>query len=189
MILRDELEDDVNRIVYWREYPPYWLDPVNKIKNPDVTDDTFFIMDLKAKKQKQINQTVSFLDENSEGGIVVAVVPSHDPATRDSGIRRVAQQLALLERIDGTSCLLRHTQAPKKSGGGSRDKAIDLRTIRVVNPEIIKGRLVLLLDDVTSTGGSLEACKRLLQNAGAKNVQCLAIGKTVHKCPFPQLMP
>jgi predicted amidophosphoribosyltransferase len=40
------------------------------------------------------------------------------------------------------------------------------------------GREVLLLDDVTTSGSSLEACKRLLLDAGAAAVKCAALGRT-----------
>lgn len=43
---------------------------------------------------------------------------------------------------------------------------------------LIKGKNVLLLDDVRTTGNSLSACKQVLEEAGALTVQCLALGQT-----------
>lgn len=39
----------------------------------------------------------------------------------------------------------------------------------------IKGRTVILFDDVVTTGASMSACVQILKNAGAKNILCIAI--------------
>jgi predicted amidophosphoribosyltransferase len=55
-----------------------------------------------------------------------------------------------------------------------------LDSIKVVKPDLIKGRRVLLLDDVKTSGNSLIACKELLLKAGAKEVVMVALGRTTH---------
>ena len=42
----------------------------------------------------------------------------------------------------------------------------------------ISGKNVLVIDDITTTGCTLTACRNLLLKNGAKNVVCLAFGKT-----------
>jgi len=48
----------------------------------------------------------------------------------------------------------------------------------VRNESVVKGRQVLLLDDVTTTGTSLKAGKYLIERAGAKIVALLALART-----------
>ena len=43
----------------------------------------------------------------------------------------------------------------------------------------ISGEIVLLMDDITTTGNSLYACKKILMDRGAETVEMFALGKTV----------
>lgn len=43
----------------------------------------------------------------------------------------------------------------------------------------ITGEIVLLMDDITTTGNSLYACKDILLENGAETVEMFALGKTV----------
>lgn len=55
-----------------------------------------------------------------------------------------------------------------------------MNSIRVEHAELIQGREVLLLDDVTTSGNSLVACRQLLLEAGAARVKYMALGRTTH---------
>lgn len=112
--------------------------------------------------------------------IAIAVVPSHDPAAGFSGIHQLAQALARQSRIDATACLVRFRKIPKLATGGSRSVARHMSSIQVEHPEIIQGCEVLLLDDVTTSGNSLVACRLLLLEAGAARVKYMALGRTTH---------
>jgi predicted amidophosphoribosyltransferase len=79
---------------------------------------------------------------------------------------------------DASGCLVRIKKIAKLAHGGDRSKNVHLESIEVRNPGLIKGRDVLLLDDVAKTGNSLEACAELLIKAGARSVECATIGKT-----------
>ena len=81
-------------------------------------------------------------------------------------------------RIDGSGCLVRTKKIEKLAHGGDRSQDIHLESIVVKNVNLIKGKDILLLDDVTKTGNSLEACTLLLLEAGARSVQRATIGKT-----------
>lgn len=185
MVLRRQLSDSVDGVVTLVEYHPYWATDElgNRVRNSMRDANTTMIMDLKggdARTQARIvKELAGRLEPNIEDDVVVCVVPSHDPAVRSTGIRKLGMVLARGKRTDGTGCLVRHKKVEKKSTGGSRDERVDLESIRVENPELVVGRAVLLLDDVTTTGGSMEACRLLLREAGARYVQGLAIGRTV----------
>lgn len=45
----------------------------------------------------------------------------------------------------------------------------------VRKPEVVRGRTILLLDDIVTTGSTINEAKRVLLEAGAKQVVCLAV--------------
>jgi predicted amidophosphoribosyltransferase len=53
------------------------------------------------------------------------------------------------------------------------------RAFQVPDPARIRGRTVLLLDDVLTTGATAEACARALKRAGAARVHVLALARVV----------
>jgi predicted amidophosphoribosyltransferase len=108
---------------------------------------------------------------------VIAIVPPSDPAKRGPGIVKLAKRLAALTPLsDATSALVRHTKIAKLGSGESRDVQVHLDSIRV-NAQLIVADRVFLLDDVLSTGNSMLACRQLLEDAGASDVICMALGR------------
>ncbi len=80
--------------------------------------------------------------------------------------------------IDGTSVIKRIKEMPKKTSGGIRDLSTEIESLKVENENIIKGKQVLLLDDVTTSGTSLIAGKHILEKVGAKIVVMHALALT-----------
>lgn len=71
---------------------------------------------------------------------------------------------------------------PTRQQTGLSDKA-RRRNVRgafqVRAPERVTGRTVLLIDDVMTTGATLHACAEVLLTAGAAEVRCFTLGRTV----------
>lgn len=56
---------------------------------------------------------------------------------------------------------------------------VELESISV-NPNMtVEGDVVLIVDDVTTSGASLEACRNILLEHGARRVAMLALGQSV----------
>lgn len=115
---------------------------------------------------------------SAEEEYAICVIPGHLRGTAPSGIRTIAERLCLPPRIDGTKVLSRAYMMQKKASGGVRDSKEEIDSLIVRDESIIKGRQVLLLDDVTTTGTSLNAGKFRLKEAGAEIVAMLALGET-----------
>lgn len=163
-------------IFYLQDYHPYRL---QGIKNPKFESSrSRYILDLKDKKQSAINYFFRQLNGLLNQGIIIVTVPSSNPENTDAGVVKLASTLCKYGRIDGTSYLYRYKKVEKKSNGGNRDMVTDLNSIAVHNLSVIRDKTVLLMDDVTTTGNSLQACKILLSRHGAKVVK-FAVGKTV----------
>jgi len=50
------------------------------------------------------------------------------------------------------------------------------------NPAKLKGRRVLLVDDIITTGATINHCSAALLKAGAINVSVISIAKTFDPC-------
>jgi predicted amidophosphoribosyltransferase len=120
------------------------------------------------------------LDPILKKGFPIAIVPSHDPDERNWGLIKLVRRLSSAGRIDASSCLVRtvkiDTQHNLKEGERKKLKR-HLDSIEVRDEALIKSKVVLLLDDIVTTGASLMACKKLLLEAGASEVICVALGK------------
>lgn len=161
--------------------------------HPKFKTDTFSkrILDIKAPKPKDMNNPRRWenmktavrnffnkLDPLLGKGFAVAIVPPSKSGPNRSGMPALAQRLAANGRIDASQCLVRHTDIPAQHEGGRRSVELHLATIRVEQVELIRGKKVLLLDDVGTTGTSMRACEKLLLDAGAVAVKGAALGET-----------
>ena len=79
--------------------------------------------------------------------------------------------------------LLKKTRNNRRQSGisgAAERRANVLGAYRVKNPEILRGRRVLLLDDILTTGATAGECARMLLTAGAKEVHCAAVAATIN---------
>jgi predicted amidophosphoribosyltransferase len=60
-----------------------------------------------------------------------------------------------------------------------------LKAFQVPDPARIQGRRILLLDDVLTTGATVQACARVLKRAGAAKVHVLALARVVRGSQIP----
>ncbi len=173
----EEMSKD-GEIVRYGLYHRYWNQDKTRNQAFDVCSGR--ILDVKEKKENGISYFYNQLDEEICKDVTICVVPSHTQSDRnDSGIAELARRLAHNGRIDKIDYLVRTKTIDKLAYGGSRDIRVQLDSIDV-NPNMtIDGDVVLLVDDVTTSGASLEACKEILYENGAERVAMLALGQSV----------
>lgn len=69
----------------------------------------------------------------------------------------------------------RHTESQTKTSSRSERMKNLLGSMSILNPNSVSGRLVVLIDDVTTTGASFAEAKRALKEAGTKKIMCVAV--------------
>ena len=182
MILKNT-QDNYEDNFYMGYYHSYWKwECGEKVRNSKFDNFSSIILDFKKGYAPVIEEFRKSVAKELGSDFPVCVVPSHMASVDNSmsPTARLAKGLVKSNNlIDATNCILRVRSISKLSRGGNRDLAVHLNSVKVVNSDVIKGKTVLLLDDVMTTGNSLGACRQLLLRAGAKNVLCLALAKTV----------
>ena len=71
----------------------------------------------------------------------------------------------------------RNTDPQSGLEGEAERRANVLGAYIAVDPELVAGRRVLLIDDVVTTGATFSECARVLRTMGAKDVVCAALAR------------
>ena len=91
----------------------------------------------------------------------------------------VAHELGLV--LTPTLHKIRHNKPQSSMGGISHRKANVLGVYRVIDPEVVKGQRILLLDDIVTTGATASEAARMLLTAGAKEVNLATLAVASHE--------
>ncbi len=77
--------------------------------------------------------------------------------------------------------LIRLRDTPAQSGLSRQDRLLNLDHAFMVNPahvQMLRGSKVVLVDDVTTTGTTLNACTQALQSVGLEQVEAVVLART-----------
>lgn len=107
-------------------------------------------------------------------------VPMHPVRQRLRGYNQSERLARVLSRELGipqaNNLLLRRRSTRPQVGLDREARQINLRAaFTVPNPEIVAGKALLLVDDVSTTGSTLHECAHSLKSAGAKSVYALTL--------------
>lgn len=83
---------------------------------------------------------------------------------------------------EATPTLKKIHNNPPQSGitGFAQRRANVLGVYRILDPELVRGKRILLLDDIITTGATASEAARVLLTAGAKEVTCAAVAAATH---------
>lgn len=179
MVFINESWNNTGEIVVYSNYHKYWLDKERRIKNPLFDVFSGKILDLKEGKMSAVRYFYHLIDVEICKGITICVVPSSDSSKSATGIGMLAEMLAQNGRVDKAYFLKRNRDIDKLAWGGRRDLQTHMQSISTMQEMDITGDIVLLMDDVTTTGNSLYVCKEILTRAGAGQVEMFALGKAI----------
>ncbi len=89
----------------------------------------------------------------------------------------LAARLALPEAED---ILERIRNTPSQTGFGRQERLENMQgAFACVRPQAVRGKTVLLIDDVATTGATLEGCAQALREAGARRVMAYTLAREV----------
>ena len=110
---------------------------------------------------------------------IVCVMPSHEAGQYSKGLTRLAAYLAFTYgMIDGVHLIKRKITHDKIATGGDRSVQNQIETLEISTDYSIAGKDIVILDDVTTTGNSIEAVRRLLYQHNVGKIYAQTLGKT-----------
>ena len=134
--------------------------------------------------EKLIDVSLSRPEGRPHQADVIIPVPIHPVKQHKRGFNQaeiIARMLSKNTIVPVDTRVLVKTRNTPSQTGFSRDKR--LRNLRnsfaVVDRLRIVGRSVLLVDDVTTSGATLEECARVLSRAGASRISAFTIARTL----------
>jgi ComF family protein len=119
------------------------------------------------------------------GDLVILPVPIHRKKLRERGFNQsllLAKRVAREFKCELDFLSLRRVKYTESQTGLKQDERRKnvKGAFHVKNQDAVKDKGVLLVDDVATTGHTLNECARVLLKAGAKNVRCLVLARTGH---------
>jgi ComF family protein len=136
---------------------------------------------------------------DGSGSPLIIPVPLHSSRRRERGFNQselLATGLAhTLGKVKGkeaprveTACFCRKRDTPPQTGLSVAGRRENLRgAFEVAKPATVRGRRIVLVDDVMTTGATLSACARTLKRAGAAQVMGITLARATPQ--FPDLSP
>ena len=128
----------------------------------------------------------TFLKEGALSEVQCIVpVPLHAKREGERGFNQAELLAEKVARITGLPCerraLARKVETRRhRAGMDSRERNLSLKgAFTVVRPGAIRGRTVLLVDDVFTTGATSNECARTLKSAGASRVCGFTLARVV----------
>jgi len=84
-----------------------------------------------------------------------------------------------------THTLIRGRNTPSQTQLNREQRQINVKDAFQINSEnSVKGKVILLVDDVVTTGATLNECARILKTAGAKEVYAATLSTPLHQEAF-----
>ncbi len=116
------------------------------------------------------------------GADLVAPVPLHPSRERSRGYNQSAAIARRIAAVAGLPCEARAARRIRDTAPLARTMHRDERRAIVAgafaaDARRVEGRRVLLVDDVVTTGATLDACASALLAAGARDVRCLTFAR------------
>ena len=114
--------------------------------------------------------------------LLIMPVPLHQKRLRERGFNQsllLARHVAgrLHSELDFLS-LRRVRYTLPQTGLGKDERRKNVRgAFQLKDLEIVRGKTILLVDDVSTTGNTLNECARVLKKAGCKKVFCLVLAR------------
>ena len=127
---------------------------------------------------------VKCIDENQISCDSITWVPLSRRRLRERGYDQAELLAKLIAKHLGQSPVRllkkqRDTPPQSKTGSVEKRRANIAGAYACLRPELVQGKQVLLVDDIVTTGATLSEAARVLKKAGAKEVICVTLARSL----------
>jgi ComF family protein len=164
-----------------------WQAEIDGIRSPFLFDGVirqaiheFKYRNLRALAPSLAEFLYGFILENPVPAEVLVPVPIHRKRWRERGYNQSALLARELGRLSGLTvvenCLVRHSYAPPQARSASViERQKNVTDAFTCLDQRLQGKRVLLIDDVSTSGATLNTCARALKTAGTASVWGLTL--------------
>jgi len=121
----------------------------------------------------------SYVTENYD---FITAVPVSEKKKRNRGYnqsRLLAEQIEQIRQIPYKETLQKTKHTPPQSKLGYKQRLTNIKNcFSVINPDEIRQKRILLIDDIYTTGSTIGECSKVLKKAGAAYVDVLTFAMT-----------
>jgi ComF family protein len=118
-----------------------------------------------------------------EGADLVTPVPLHRARQRSRGFNQ-AEDIARQLPLPMVRALRRVRRTPSQTDLPEAERHANVRgAFSLARGARIRGAVVVVVDDVSTTGATIEACARVLLEGGAREVRALTLARVVSRRP------
>ncbi|HZD32502.1 MAG TPA: ComF family protein [Candidatus Angelobacter sp.] len=134
---------------------------------------------------QKLAEAIAQLRISSDDAPLLVPVPLHKSKRRERGFNQsdliVRAAVKRLPRYFELAPVLKRQRHTRSQVGLTRQERIaNLRdAFRVTDPARVKGRTVIVVDDVMTTGSTVSECARVLKQAGAERVWAATVARTL----------
>ncbi len=136
---------------------------------------------------RMLSEAIAMLAPHFAGaGLVVVPVPLHPAKHRQRGfnqsevVARAALKCVPLHPTVCADALARVRPTESQTGLTRHRRRENIRgAFKVIRPDLVAGREVLLVDDVFTTGTTVSECARVLRRAGAERVLVATVARVL----------
>lgn len=187
--LKDNSTIDITKLNYLYFYYPKNSPKFNEFSQVilDVFKKEAFTIEQKNRKNNFYNEFYKYcilrLKDIYSMPIILSVVPGHaDTMVIDNTITSYVKFLSKKEPnnfIDGSQILLREYSI-EKSSTSKETRTIEKQynSLKINGDCDIRGKVILLIDDIYTSGSTMLACKKLLEENGAQRIIMFSFSKT-----------
>lgn len=179
-----QFQPDFDRAVAYGEYADAVRGLIHLLKYDNVLPAAPVLGELLA-------QAISQLDLSADTPPLLVPVPLHASKRRERGFNQAemitrAAVRHLPNRVGIASVLKRQRPTHSQVGLTREERIANLRdAFRVLDPARVKGRTVIVIDDVMTTGSTVSECARVLKKAGAERVWAATVARTLKSAVLP----